>query len=135
LLFYVTGVLGVLFFLPTTVATVLLGGPVSEQFGIDDAGPIQATGGVVHLASIALFAALSALEIVAARWLGRSLKKGAILGIAAMAPGFILSIGMVLPIWLLLHPVKFVLVLAAWKKLQWVRHETQLSSRSGVPAP
>ena len=120
ILFYVTGTLGVLFFLPTTVVTAFLGTQVFARIGLNIAemGNIQATGGAVFLVSVALFTAFSALEIVAARWLGRSLKKGAILGIAAMVPGFILSIGMVLPIWLLLHPIKFVLVLAAWNRLQ-----------------
>lgn len=69
LLFYVTGTLGVLFFLPTTVVTAFLGTQVFARIGLNIAamGNIQATGGAVFLVSVALFTAFSALEIVAAR--------------------------------------------------------------------
>lgn len=111
-LFMVTGILGAILF---TIAVIVF---VLGREPSPDLGYIQATGGTLYLASVSLFAALSGLEIAVSRWLRRGQKKGAITGMIIMVPSYILSIGMVLPIWLVLHPIKLLLLLTGWKRLR-----------------
>jgi hypothetical protein len=111
-LFMVTGILGMILF-SLAVIVFVLGREPSPDLGF-----IQATGGTLYLASVSLFAALSSLEIAVGRWLRRGQKKGAIIGMMIMVPSYVLSIGMVLPIWLVVHPIKLLLLLTGWKQLR-----------------
>lgn len=91
ILFYVTGIPGVVLFLLAFILTAFFGLKPGEGLNVDpaDLGYIQGIGGRTYLVSVALIAVLSALEILAARWIGRSLKAGAIVVFTAGIPAFI----------------------------------------------
>lgn len=57
------------------------------------------------------------MEILAGNWLRKSRKKGGRLGIILLPVGITLSIAMVLPIWIVAHTVKVVLLALKWKTL------------------
>ena len=119
LLFNVTGILGVALFTPTAVLTAL-GIDTSKPLGVtpEELGFIQGIGGTVYLVSVSLFAVLSIVEIMAGRWLREGHRKGGVVGVINMVPSFLLSLGMSLPIWLFLHPIKFLLLLVGWKQVK-----------------
>ena len=112
-LFYITGILGAVLFLSTSVFTVVAGARPSEYFGDVGGGFIQEMDDGPYVILAALFGVISAFEILAARWLRTKPRKGLRLGWVLLPPGFLLSIGFVLPIWLILDPVKAVLLVSS----------------------
>lgn len=120
-LFYFTGCLG-LVMLPVTAYTIytgLLPSVWAPTLGLRGAnsGFVESLPFEVVIAAGLVFAAVSALEILAGNWLWKSRKKGGRLGIILLPVGITLSIAMVLPIWIVAHTVKVVLLALKWKTL------------------
>ena len=105
-------------FISTAAFTVVAGARPSEYFGDVGGGFIQETNDRLYVILAALFGAISGLEIVAARWLRVEPTKGVTLAWVLLPPGFLLSIGFVLPIWLILDPIKAVLLITSGRSNQ-----------------
>ncbi len=117
-LFYITGGLGAVLFISTAAFTLLAGVRPSEYFGDVGGGFIQDMNDGSYVLFAALFGIISAFEILAARWLRIKPTRGVTLGWVLLPPGFLLSIGFVLPIWLVLDPIKAVLLVAGGRSDQ-----------------
>jgi hypothetical protein len=65
----------------------------------------------------AAFLAAAALEIVAGFWLGKSLKRGGRLGVVLALAITALSVGFVLPGWMVVGPILIGLIGAGWRTL------------------
>lgn len=118
-LFYVTGVGGVIS-LPVMLAFVMRNRALPEAFGITFlSGPFERRLGLdaVVLLGWVQFA-LSGLEILAARWLWRSQRKGAWLGLALFPPSLVLWIGFAAPGPLLVGPVRVAAIAIGWRALR-----------------
>ncbi len=113
-LFSITGALGLFLFLPTAVFTAIVGIRPDEYVGIDlGGGFIQDNfDDPAYILFAALFGLIGGFELVAARWMKRNQRRGTVLAWALLAPGTALSVGFMLPIWLVLNPTKAILLLA-----------------------
>ena len=82
------------------------------------AGPFDALGidAVVMLG--VLFIALGAIELLIAALLWRMRKLGAVLAFVLFLPGLFFWVGFALPGWLLVGPLRVVLVARGWKSLR-----------------
>jgi hypothetical protein len=111
-LFYATGILGAILFLFTAAFTVVVGQRPSEYFGSDlGGGFIQDMDDGWYVLFTFVFGLLSALEIAVGRGLARSSRGAWIAAWLVLVPGTLLSVGFVLPIWLVLNPIKAILLL------------------------
>ena len=64
------------------------------------------------------FLVVAALQLVAGLWLGKSLKRGGKLGATLALCVTALSVGFVLPAWVVAGPVMLVLLALGWETLQ-----------------
>lgn len=120
-LFLVNGVAGGLVAIPYAIYIHRLGrlpymgpivgesmsGPISDRFG--------SQGVVWFLVSLGL---LSWIEVLAGWWLRGQRREGGWLALALLPVSMFFWIGFLLPIWLVLGPVRIVLVLRGWKSLK-----------------
>jgi len=120
ILFYITGsfgVIGVFLTLPYTLQNRAF--PVYPIIGETWGGGFFDTLGLdSEILLILPFMIVSMLELVVGWWLWNSRRSGARLGLILLPVGIVLSVGLVLPIWMLLHPVKLGLLLLKWKSLR-----------------
>ena len=123
---YVIGLLTLLSIGPSLAYNLYSGSSFGSLFGPDPSygdflgsNPIGRLWGFTGALVFSLaFLTVSALDVVAGYWLGRSLKKGGRLG--AIATPFIMAfgIGFVLPLWILVPPIILVLLVMGWKTLR-----------------
>lgn len=111
-LFCITGTLGVIFFIPTAIFTAVMGMGPDEYLGVDMGGGyiqdnLDNSGKVFFEA---MFGVVGGLEIVAARRLKASRGGATALSWALLTIGTGLAVAFVLPIWLILNPIKASLV-------------------------
>jgi hypothetical protein len=132
-LFSITGGLGLVFFLPTAVFTALVGIRPDEYVGVDlGGGFIQDNfDNPAFILFAAVFGVIGGLELVAARWLKRHQRRGTVLAWALLAPGTALSVGFMLPIWLVLNPIKAILLLATSRNMPDLSRAPERSAIAG----
>lgn len=110
----VPGVLVMPFFLAWIAANdrlPVLGG--AKAFG---GGPFEELGArAVALLGLP-FVITSALELLAARWLWRSERRGSVLGVALAPATSVFAVGYALPIWYALIPLRTLLVALGWRR-------------------
>ncbi len=95
----------------------LFGSPSYGDFlGSNPIGRLWGFAGVVVLGLA--FLVISAVEVVAGYWLGRSLQKGGKLGLVLNPCIVAFGIGFVLPGWYLVPPVIVVLLIMGWNSLR-----------------
>lgn len=93
--------------MPTIGDLETMGGPISDQFGWE--------GVVWFLIPMGL---LAWVEVLAGWWLRQGRREGGWLAIVLLPVSMFFWIGFLLPIWILLGPVRIALVLAGWRRLQ-----------------
>lgn len=81
-------------------------------------GFIEAMGMKVMVASILLNGLTSALDVLAGYWLWKSDRRGGILGLALTPVFMIFAIGWLVPLMLVIGPLRAGLILRGWKELR-----------------
>lgn len=84
-----------------------MGGPISDQFGWEAV--------VWFLIPMGL---LAWVEVLAGWWLRKGRKEGGWLAILLLPVSMFFWIGFLLPIWILLGPIRIALVLKGWRTLR-----------------
>lgn len=96
---------------------ILVRRELPEAFGIRfyGGGFIERQAGIQGvLAAAFVYILLSGAYILAAYWLGRSMRLGAILSLTLLPPSMFFALGFLAPIPIIVHPLLAVLVLVAW---------------------
>lgn len=119
ILFALTGILGALGMPPIALAMLRDRRlPVMGGVPVAGGGPFEDLGIDAMAALASGFAILSLLEIVAARLLWTRRAAGAWLGAALFPPTLACWIGFALPIWLVVGPVRLVLLTLGRRELR-----------------
>lgn len=84
-----------------------MAGPISELFGYE---------GVVWF--LVVMGLLSWLEVLAGWWLRQGQKEGALLAFGLLPVSMFFWVGFLLPIWLVLGPVRIYLLARGWKTVR-----------------
>lgn len=100
---------------------VLFRRELPQAFGIRfyGGGFIERQAGIQGvIAGAFAYILLSASYVLAAYWLGRSMRLGAILSLALLPISMFFALGFMAPIPIVLHPLMAVLALLAWSSLR-----------------
>jgi hypothetical protein len=92
--------------------------PIVLGVDLDGGGPFETLGSRWMTLLIGLFVVVCLLEVVAARWLSQSAKRGGFLGVAVLPAGAIFWFGFALPLPWLLGLAKAILLAVGWRRLR-----------------
>ncbi len=119
LIFFFTGVAG-LSAIALNLLSILNEGVIPAVFGMNVMGGsvLESIGYLTWIMLGILLLTVSSLEIIVGTWLWESLRKGGILGLIIIPIDLFLSVIFVLPIWLILHLFKVILMAVGWRTLR-----------------
>jgi len=91
---------------------------IPQMLGIplDYGGLLEAPGSIGRLAPV--FIASASLDLLAARWLWQGRRRGGSLGMILVPANIVVGIVLALPFWLLIAPIRGVLISIGWKSLR-----------------
>jgi hypothetical protein len=92
--------------------------PIIFGFRASGGGFIEGWGIDALIVAQALLLAVSLLEIVTGYVLWKSRRWGAMLGLSLFPVSFVLAVGLLLPVRLVIDPLRVALLLAGWKALR-----------------